>query len=144
MIDNIKNALSSIAGTWSEKNGIYEFSAVIAERKAFLSKKKLTYVARFRIDEEKKEVRFTEYLKESGMGLSGGSDMDMSPGFGFKTSTYKTGFGQPREENINEQSDLFGKEYTYTFEWGVVRKSIEEIAIKNGYAYSYHVTSLGL
>ena len=70
--------------------------AVIAERKAFLSKKKLTYICRFKVDEPAKEVRFFEMLKESGFGVaSGGCDGEMSSGFGFKKETYNT-FGKER------------------------------------------------
>ncbi len=145
IIDHIKEALVSINGEWSQKNDIYKFSAVIAQRKAFLSKKTLTYIMQFRINDENKTISFTEMLKESGMGLSAGGDADaVSPGFGFKTETYSTGFGKPREGSIVEQSNLFGKEYTYDFEWGVGRKKIEEIAQNNNYTFSYHVTSIGL
>ncbi|MHB1324864.1 MAG: hypothetical protein ACYC0L_01460 [Thermoleophilia bacterium] len=39
------------------------------------------------------------------------ADGDMSPGFGFKKETYKTGAG-PREGTIEEQSTLFGYSIT--------------------------------
>ena len=143
LIDDIKTSLGSISGVWSEKKGIFEFKAVIAERKAFLSKKKLTYSLKFRINEESKEIKFTEMLMESGFGMSGGTGDDMSPGFGFKTESYNTLSG-PREGSIKEQSDLFGKKYDYQFDWGTVRKNIEEIASKNGYQFKYQITSIGL
>lgn len=143
IIDDIKSSLGSISGDWSEKKGIFEFKAVIAERKAFLSKKKLTYTLKFRINEEAKEIKFTEMLMESGFGMSGGTGDDMSPGFGFKTESYNTLNG-PREGSIQEQSNLFGKKYDYQFDWGTVRKNIEEIARKNGYQFKYQITSLGL
>ena len=143
IIDDIKDSLNSISGEWSEKKGIFEFKAVIAERKAFLSKKKLTYSLKFRINEDVKEIKFTEMLMESGFGLSGGTGDDISPGFGFKTESYNTLNG-PREGSIQEQSTLFGKKYEYLFDWGTVRKNIEEVANKNGYQFKYQITSLGL
>jgi hypothetical protein len=143
LIDDIKSSLGSISGVWSEKKGIFEFKSVIAERKAFLSKKKLTYSLKFRINEEAKEIKFTEMLMESGFGMSGGIGDDMSPGFGFKTESYNTLKG-PREGSIQEQSNLFGKKYDYQFNWGTVRKNIEEIAKRNGYQFKYQITSLGL
>jgi hypothetical protein len=146
IIDDIKNSVKDISGEWKEKNGINEFKAVIAERKAFLSKKKLTYSTKFRIDDGAKEIKFTEMLMEVGSGLSsGGGDFDggMSAGFGFKTESYNTLNG-PREGSIAEQSDLFGKKYEYQFEWGTVRKNIEEIAKQNGYEFKYQITSIGL
>lgn len=44
----------------------YTLERVVAERKAFLSRKRLLCRARFRIVEEGKESHFTELLKESG------------------------------------------------------------------------------
>lgn len=61
MIDEIKKTLESYNGEWKEKKGIWNFSATIAERKAFLSKKKLTYSAKVKFDEEEKIVHFSPF-----------------------------------------------------------------------------------
>jgi hypothetical protein len=140
--DAIVKFVEGIPATLQEKRGIYSVEFTVAERKAFLSKKKLTYNARFRIDEDKKELRFTEMLRESGSGVSSG-DSDFGPGFGFKKETYKTGTG-PREGSIEEQSKLFGAHYSYTFDFSKVRASIERETVKAGYAFKYQITSLGL
>lgn len=137
LIEDIQGIAAGIGGTIQEKKGVYTLSAVIAERKAFLSKVKLEYIARFKIDEAAKEVKFSEMLKEAGSGLSGGSD-DMSPGFGFKTETYKTGAG-PREGSIQEQSELFGKKFDYRFDYSTVRRQVEEKTSAAGYAFSYQL-----
>jgi len=142
-IEEIQKLTRDAGGTLSEKNGIYTLEIPVAERKAFLSRKKLTYVARFRVDEANKELRFTEMLKESGFGLMGG-DSGLSPGFGFKKETYSTGFGKPREGTIEEQSMLFGKQFSYTFDFGKLRGQIEKLAEAGGYAFKYQVTSIGL
>ena len=114
MMDQIKSALVDYNGAWQEKKGIWEFKTVIAERKTFLSTKKLDYSCRIKIDDEAKEVKFSERLKEAGWGLSGGTDFegDMSTGFGFKKESYNTIKG-PREGTIEEQSEFFGKKYNY-------------------------------
>lgn len=143
IINDIKNNLSNIVGEWKEKNSIFEFKSVIAERKSFLNNKKLMYIAKMRISDEAKEIKFTEMLIESGFGLSSGLTSDISPGFGFKTETYNT-FSGPREGSITEQSNLFGKKYDYKFDWGTVRKNVEEIAKKNNYQFKYQITSIGL
>jgi hypothetical protein len=140
---DIKNSLKHIPGEWKEKNGIWEFKTVIAERKSFLNRKKLTYSAKFRINDTTKEIKFTEMLTERGFGLSGGLGDDMSPGFGFKTESYNTLSG-PRKGSIKEQSNLFGKKYDYRFDWGLVRKNVEEIAKKNTYRFTYQITGIGL
>ena len=139
MIDDIKKSLDSYTGDWSEKKGLYEFKSVIAERKAFLSTKKLTYSFKMRIDEDTKIVKFSEMLMEAGSGFtSGGNDDGMSTGFGFKTETYNTMNGG-REGNIQEQSDLFGKKYEYTFDYKDIRSKVEEVAKGEGYIFEYQI-----
>jgi len=144
LIDTIKAAVAAIpAELKGGKNDTYEFEYVVAERKAFLSKKKLVYKASFRLDNAGWKLHFTEMLKESGMGLtSGGDDMDMSPGIGFKKGTYKVGFGG-REGGIEEQSKLFGKEYNYSFDFGAIRNKFKSIAGDFGYEFEYHILGLG-
>jgi len=142
LLDDIKTIVAAIPAQLKEKNGLYSIEFTVAERKAFLSTKKLAYRAVFRIDETKKEVRFSEMLKESSSGISSGTD-DISPGFGFKTETYKTGIG-PREGCIAEQSALFGKKYNYSFDYSKIRKDIEAAAVKAGYGFKYQITTVGL
>jgi hypothetical protein len=141
-VDAIKEFLERIPATLKEKRGVHSVEFTVAERGTFLSKKKLTYSAGFRIDEDKKELRFTEMLNESGSGVSSG-DSDFGPGFGFKRETYKTGTG-PREGSIEEQSNLFGAHYSYTFDFSKVRAFLESETVKAGYAFKYQITSLGL
>jgi hypothetical protein len=127
---------------FSEKKGVTAVELVIAERKSFLSRKKLTYIARYRIDDSAKEVRFTEMLKESGPGMSGG-DVDDISGPGVKKTTYSTGRGS-REGSIQEQSDLFGKKCSYAFDFNTIRAAVEKRVIDGGYIFQYQVTPIGL
>lgn len=143
ILDEIKKIAEEIGGSVKEEKGIYVIDAVIAERKAFLSKKKLSYIAKMRVNDEEKLIKFTEMLKEAGSGLSMGSGDNMSPGFGFKSESYNT-MGGGREGSIQEQSNLFGKNYTYNFDYAKVRKAVEELAKKNGYKFNYQVTPIGL
>lgn len=146
LAENIKAYANKFEADLSEKNGVWNFSKLIAERKAFLSKKKLEYIAKFRIDEESKTIKFTEILKESGSGLSGGSNDSgdgMSPGIGIKTESFNT-FKGPREGSIEEQSNLFGKKYSYVFDYKEVRTTLEGLASAAGYEFKYRITSIGL
>lgn len=144
VLDEIKKLAASIGANLEEKNGIFTLKLVVAERKAFLSKRKLEYIANFRVDEENKTLKFTEVLKESGSGLSmGGSMDDMTPGIGFKMQTYKVGMG-PREGTIEEQSSLFGKTYQYKFDFKTIRDKFKNIAEKNGWNFKYQIAPLGL
>lgn len=143
--EEIKALASGVSAELKEKKGVWTMKAVIAERKAFLSKKKLEYIAKFRVDDGARTIRFSELLKESGSGISsgGGIDGDMSPGFGFKKETYKTGAG-PREGTIEEQSTLFGKQYDYRFDFKQIRGSMEKIAAGNGYTFDYSILPSGI
>jgi len=140
MIDEIKKALESYDGEWNERKGVYEFKSVIAERKAFLSKKKLTYSAKMRFDVVTKELRFSEMLIEAGSGLSSGGDFDggMSTGFGFKTESFNT-FSGAREGTISEQSNLFGQKYEYKFDYKEIRAKVEAATIAAGNKFEYQI-----
>ncbi|MEW5825905.1 MAG: hypothetical protein AB1778_03660 [Candidatus Bipolaricaulota bacterium] len=140
--EDIAQYAATIPATLEEKRGLCTVEFVVAERKAFLSKKRLTYRAQFRIDDEKRELRFTEMLMESGSGVSAGGD-DLGPGFGFKKETHKTGAG-PREGTIEEQSRLFGKEYSVSFDVAKTRAFVENAATLAGYRFAYHLTARGL
>ena len=140
MIEEIKKALESFDGEWKEKKGVWEYSATSAERKAFLSKKKLTYSAKMRIDDDAKVVKFSEMLIEAGSGLTsgGGYDDGMSTGFGFKTESYNTTRGA-REGSIQEQSNLFGKKFEYKFDYKEIRSKAEEAAKSADYRFEYQI-----
>ena len=140
MIEDIKKALESFDGEWKEKKGVWEFSATIAERKAFLSKKKLTYSAKMRIDVDAKVLKFSEMLIEAGSGFTSGGDFDdgMSTGFGFKTESYNTMRGA-REGTIQEQSNLFGKKFEYKFDYKEIRSKAEEAAKSANYRFEYQI-----
>jgi hypothetical protein len=140
ILSKIQSYVKTLSAELKESKGIYELMIVIAERKAFLANQKLQYQAKFRIDDNQKMLRFTELLKESGSGMSTGSDIDSSTGFGFKTETYKSGSGG-REGTLEEQSALFGKKYEYRVNFKDIRKGFEEIAREEGYQFQYQLTA---
>ncbi|MBS7644584.1 MAG: ribonucleoside-triphosphate reductase [Candidatus Bathyarchaeia archaeon] len=117
-----------------ERDGTLKLEFKVAERKVFLTKKTLAYIARLRIDEPEKTVRFYEMLKETGMGLSSG-DLEATPGIGFKVEKYKL-TGKERIGTIEELSKLFGKEYKYTFDFSTIRGKIKQAAEEEGYTFS--------
>lgn len=131
--EEIGKVFTAISAEMTESRGLYTAEYVVAERKSFLSKKKLLYVAKYRVDEEKREVRFTEMLKETGSGISAG---DTETGFGFKKETYKTG-GGGREGMIEEQASLFGKKYSYAFDYKAIRGAVEKKAREAGLAFEF-------
>jgi hypothetical protein len=140
VINDLKKALANRDGKWNENKGVWDFSTTIAERKAFLSKKKLTYSLKIKVDEAAKSVKFSEMLAEAGSGLSTGGDFDsdMSTGFGFRKESYNT-FGGARQGTIEEQSSLFGKDYSYVFDFKEVRGIVQALAEKAGYKFDYQI-----
>lgn len=69
--DSIRKLAASLDATIEDKGGVLTLRKVVAERKAFLSTKRLEYSAKIRITDSSREVKFTEMLKESGSGLDG-------------------------------------------------------------------------
>lgn len=141
LLDVIKQSLNQYGGKWSEKKGLWEFSTIIAERKAFLSSKKLTYAMKLRIDEAAKTVRFSEMLMEASSGLSAGGDFDsgMSGGFSFKKESYNTFGGGGRQGSIEEQSKQFGKDFSYKFNYAEIRSKIQAAAESAGFKLDYQI-----
>lgn len=127
-------AAAVVAPLERKKDGTLALEAVIAERKAFLSKKKLEYKCKARVDDGTRTVRFWEMLIEKGSGLSSGGIDDVSPGFGFKKETYKTS-GKEREGSIEEASRLFGKDYSYQWDYAALRRSLRQVAESEGYGF---------
>lgn len=138
MGENVKGELINLSKNYPAvfkemRNNILSLEFVIAERKAFLNRQKLTYRCSLKIYDEEKNIKFFEVLKESGSGLSsGGMDDDFGPGFGFKVEKTKVGL-QGREGTIKEQSELFGKKYEYNFNYEKIRNEVLETATKYGY-----------
>ena len=116
-----------------QKDGSLKGEAVLAERKAFLSKKKLTYKCKARVDDASRTVRFWEMLMEKGSGVSSGPD-DFGPGVGFKAGTYKTG-GKERSGSIEEASSYLGKDYSYQWDYAAVRTALQQVAAAAGYGW---------
>jgi hypothetical protein len=141
LLDDVKAIVAALPAQLNEKYGVFSFELPLAERKAFLSTKKLVYRASFRLDDNARALRFTEMLKETGSGMA--SSDGVSPGFGFKTETYNT-FSGARKGTIAEQSELFGKLYKYTFDYSEARKQFEQAAVKAGYSFDYQATRIGL
>ena len=74
------------------RKGVWTLEWLVAERKALLFRKKVIYIAKFRLDAEAGELIFSEMLKETGAGAGEGS----GPGVSFSKGTYKSGKGGAR------------------------------------------------
>jgi hypothetical protein len=135
--DSIVVFAKSIAAEVKGKNDTLEINKVIAERKAFLSKQKLTYQAKLRIDQGERSVYFFESLKESSAGMS-------SPGTTFQKTSYKVGLSGRQESEFEQQADFLGKKYDYNFDFKTIRTTIEELSNKAGFDFHYQITSKGI
>jgi len=114
-----------------QKDGSLAMEMLVAERKAFLSKRKLTYKCKLRADDAARSVTFWEMLVEKGSGVSGGDDM--APGFGFKKETYHTG-GKELSGGIEEASRLFGHDFDFNWDYAAVRRMVRSVAEAAGYS----------
>ncbi len=139
LLENIQTYASSLPAELKESRGLYDFFFTVAERKVFLSRQRLEYRAKFKIDDVNRILIFTELLKESGSGLFSGN----TSGFVFKTETYDIK-GKQREGSIEEQSKLFSQKYQYKIEYQTVRSKMAALAEKAGYRFQYQLTALGL
>lgn len=136
LLQSIQAYAKSIPADFKEKKGSCDLSFTVAERKAFLSKQKLTYQAKFRIDDREKVVHFAEMLKEASSGMDAGS--------GFQTTSFSTGKGGQQKSVIEQQSEQFGKKYDYQFDFKSIRGHIENLAKDAGFNFEYQVTFKGL
>jgi len=116
------------------RDGTLRLEFVVAEKKAFLFKKKIEFRCRVRVDDQAKTAKYFEMLVEKGSGLGAGGD-GLTPGFSFKKETYSLK-GKAREETIEEQAKLFGGEFKYTFDYGQVRREVEKAAAELGYSFA--------
>jgi len=138
VLKTVAEELNDIPGTFADKKGIFCMDTVIAERKVLLSKQKLSYTARFKVDESAKEVTFTEKLTETKAGLGAGGMDDFGSGAGFRKSRVVSGPGG-LEGVIDQQSSLFGKKFDFSFNYKRVRETVKKAAEENGYAFTYKI-----
>jgi hypothetical protein len=137
--DEIRAYFSNQVGAKVEGGGQSgEAKLVLAQQKSFLSKKTVEYVAKFKVQEDERLVRFFEMLKESGSGMSGGDSGGVGGGWGFSKETYKTG-PSGREGTIEAQGSLLGNKYGFTFDYGRIRGEVGAIAERNGFRFEYQV-----
>ena len=136
LLQAIQTYAESLPAKVEEKKGIYCLTFTVAERKTFLSKQKLIYEAKFRIDEKEKVIKFTEMLRESSTGMQAGTE--------FKVESYTIGKGGQREGSIEQQAEFFGKKYDFDFDFKAISGRLESLAVENGYDFHYQATSIGL
>jgi hypothetical protein len=140
----IKSYLADEAGAQvTGKGQSGEAKLVIAEQKSLLSKKKVEYSAKFKVQDEDRVVRFFEMLKESGSGISGGDTSDFGGGWGVTKTSYKMS-GSGLEGTLESQGALLGKKFGFSFDYGKIRNAVKAIVEQNGYTFEYQVLPKGL
>ena len=102
-----------------------EISSVLADAKWFLGKRKVEYNACLLAKETERTVVFWEIIKESGFGIPilGGFQVET-----FRTD-WKTRSGTAREVGYGPK----GKMIDYGWEYGEIRKVVEDTAEANGW-----------
>ncbi|MAF85535.1 MAG: hypothetical protein CL875_03515 [Dehalococcoidales bacterium] len=144
LIEDIKRIASEIPAELREDKGLFTLECNVGEKKVLITRQRYVYSAKFRIDEKKKEVRFTETLKESAFGISMGADAVESLGFGLKKKGTDQTEARPKEGTVKEPSEPSDKEEIDTIEFSRIRSMIEATTVKTGYTFKYKLTSFGL
>ena len=148
LVEEIKRIASEIPAQLKEDKGLFTLECNVGEKRVLITRQMYVYSAKFRIDEKKKEVRFTETLKESDFGISMGAGAVDSLGVGFKkkeTRQTKTAPKEgPKEGTGKEPSESSDKEESDTVDFSRIRSMIEAAAVKAGYTFKYKLTSFGL
>jgi hypothetical protein len=120
------------------KKDIWELKALLAERKSFLSRKKLFFRATFQVDEAARSVRYSERLEESGSGFGAGDGL-----VGAGVRTWRTSSGKEgRTGDIKETLRLFGETYSFTFRCESVREVVKRVAEEEGFAFDYRILGI--
>ena len=133
LVDELKNLADDLSATWRQRGkDRYIMRKTLAERKVLLAKKRLVYMATFRLKERKNELIFSERLTETGGGLTG------MMGFSGETESWNTLSGA-RKGSIEQQSTLFGKRYDYTFDYARIREQVQKICERHGYHFQYRI-----
>lgn len=140
LTERLRNFCLNNNGKFEQKKDKIICQFTVAERKAFLTRKKIVYKVNLKVDDITRKVAYSEMLKETGFGLSSSvGDDELSPGFSFKAHKIKQGFGTPPEGTIIENSYLFGQKYTYRFDYKELREKIKNLVSESGYTIDYKI-----
>ena len=137
LIDSIVAFAKSVGAEVKVKRDTVEIQKIVADRKTFLSKEKLTYQAKLRVDQKENMVHFFESLKESSAGMS-------SPGVSVQKTKYKVGLSGQQESEFEQQAEFLGQKYDYQFDFKTVRTSIEKYSREAGFDFHYQVIPKGI
>jgi hypothetical protein len=113
-------------GFREERDGTLSYEAVVAERRTLLSRQRLTYRARLRVDDEARTVRCFELLKETSRGLVGGLTL---------TAEATRLAGKERTGTIEQRSRYLGRRYDFRVDYAAVRSAVERAAQARGYGF---------
>lgn len=144
LIEEIKRIADEIPAELREDKGLFTLECNVGEKRVLITRQRYVYSAKFRIDEKKKEVRFTEMLKESAFGISMGADSVESLGFGFKKKGTNQTEVKPKKGTSKEPLESSDKEESDTIDFSKIRSMLETAVVKAGYTFKYKLTSFGL
>jgi hypothetical protein len=137
IMTTIRNTMTGLPGDFQAEDGLHSLTSVIAERKGFFSRRKLTFTARFRVNEETREVIYNETLVERRIGLGAGIGEGIS-GFGFRKWKITA---NPRGLDGTEEghSQPFGRKDGFTFRFQQVRDAVRKVVEEEGYTFKNQI-----
>jgi len=144
LIDDISLIASEISAELTEDKGVFTLKYDVGEKGVLITKQNFAYIANFRIDEKKKELRFTEKLNETDYRFSAGADAAKSLGFGFLNKHIKPNVAVPKEATGKKPPEPSVEDDGPVVNFAEIKGMIEAAAVKAGYTYKYKSISFGL
>ena len=123
--------LRSKGGEVQETGKMLVFTKILGERRLLFLRQRVVFEARFRVDEEKRELQVQEALWEKGVGFS------LESGVGGQKEVYQ--LGRKREGNISARFSLLASRFQFSFDYTKFHQELENLAQKFGYTVRYRV-----
>lgn len=136
MENKIREYFKKVGLNPQNKGGVFYLNSTLAKRDLPISKRNVTYKAKYKIDKERKIVYFNEMLKEVNSGFLGSDDSPI--GITQKTELYRVS-PSGRSGKIKETSKIAKEEYSYELDFGKIRKELKEIVESNNYKFKYKI-----
>ena len=123
--------LRSKGGEVQETGKMLVFTKILGERRLLFLRQRVVFKARFRLDEEKRELRVHEELWERGAGLA------RETGAGSQKEVCE--LGKKREGQISARFSLLSSRFRFEFDHTQFHQELENLAQKFGYTVRYQV-----
>ncbi len=136
IMNTIRSLITGLPGDFQSDEGLHSLTSVVAERKGFFSRRKLPFTARFRVNEETREVVYNETSWKKRAARAGNGEGNI----GFASGKWKIASGPGGLEGVlEEQSEMFRRRYGFTFRFQQIRDAVRTLVEKEGYTFKHQI-----